>query len=57
MLSFFVKVYKKIGKGWNKFIADLKTKTTDDEPNLILLKDFASVLFKNGIKLSEEQLE
>jgi hypothetical protein len=50
----FVKIYKKIGQGWPKFIADLKVKTTTDEPNLILLKDLGSILLANGLKLSED---
>lgn len=55
VLQMFVKIYKKIGENWPKFIADLKTKTTADEPNLILIKNFSSVLLQYGLKLTEDQ--
>ena len=40
----FEKIYKMLGSQWNNFIKELRSQTTLDEPNLILLKQFVQVL-------------
>lgn len=54
VLSLFAKIYKKIGSRWPRFIEELKTRTSTDEPNLILLKEFVKALRNYGANLSED---
>lgn len=50
----FGRIYQRVGETqWPAFIADLRKCTNQDDPNVILLKDFVSTLRKYAIKLSE----
>lgn len=48
----FNKIYKMIGDDWPSFVKNLKSKTSKDEPNMILMKDFIAVCQMHDIKLS-----
>ena len=54
VIKMFGRIYQRVGETqWPAFIADLRKCTNQDDPNVILLKDFVSTLRKYAIKLSE----
>jgi Ca2+-binding EF-hand superfamily protein len=57
VMSMFNKIYKMIGDQWPAFVQNLKAKTSKDEPNMILMKDFVDVCRMHDIKLSAGQQE
>jgi hypothetical protein len=54
-ISLYTQIFNKLGRKWQKFIADLRKAAERDDPDQIFMTDFLKVCGRYGVTLSDSE--